>query len=142
MKRVVENFRLPFFNYLHILHICAIKIKIMSFIRNIILSVFSLTLLSCNYLETEKFYIGVSQCSYDEWRDKMNSEMQTEAMLSHQITLEIRSADDDSRKQTEDIMYFIKKLHYFDMENCYEIYSQRTQEHEMHHYQIYVYGKQ
>ena len=109
MKRVVENFRLPFFNYLHILHICAIKIKIMSFIRNIILSVFSLTLLSCNYLETEKFYIGVSQCSYDEWRDKMNSEMQTEAMLSHQITLEIRSADDDSRKQTEDIMYFIKK---------------------------------
>ena len=81
----------------------------MSFVRNIFLFVFSLILLSCNYLEDEKFYIGVSQCSYDEWREKMNSEMQTEAMLSHQITLEIRSADDDSRKQTEDIMYFIKK---------------------------------
>ena len=78
-------------------------------IRTIALLSLSALLISCGVKDNDEFRVGVSQCSHDEWRDKMNSEMQTEAMLSHQITLEIRSADDDSRKQTEDIMYFIKK---------------------------------
>lgn len=39
----------------------------------------------------------------------MNAEMLREAMLSHEISLEIRSANDDSRKQKEDIAYFIDK---------------------------------
>lgn len=65
------------------------------------------SLTSCISSEDEKFHVGVSQCSQDEWRDKMNAEMQREAMLSHEISLEIRSADDDSRKQKEDIQYFI-----------------------------------
>lgn len=65
------------------------------------------SLTSCISSEDEKFHVGVSQCSQDEWRDKMNAEMQREAMLSHEISLEIRSADDDSRKQKEDIRYFI-----------------------------------
>ena len=63
----------------------------------------SVSLTSCISREDEQFRIGVSQCSQDEWRDKMNAEMQREAMLSHEISLEIRSADDDSRKQKEDI---------------------------------------
>lgn len=68
----------------------------------------SVSLTSCISREDEQFRIGVSQCSQDEWRDKMNAEMQREAMLSHEISLEIRSADDDSRKQKEDIQYFIE----------------------------------
>lgn len=67
----------------------------------------SVSLTSCISREDEQFRIGVSQCSQDEWRDKMNAEMLREAMLSHEISLEIRSADDDSRKQKEDIQYFI-----------------------------------
>ena len=72
-------------------------------------SVVLVSLTSCISSEDEKFHVGVSQCSQDEWRDKMNAEMQREAMLSHEISLEIRSADDDSRKQKEDIAYFIDK---------------------------------
>lgn len=76
-----------------------------------LLSVFTVALLltSCSYGDDEIFYVGVSQCSQDEWREKMNAEMQREAMLSHEISLEIRSANDDSRKQKEDIAYFIDK---------------------------------
>lgn len=76
-----------------------------------LLSVFTVALLltSCSYGDDEIFNVGVSQCSQDEWRDKMNAEMQREAMLSHEISLEIRSANDDSRKQKEDIAYFIDK---------------------------------
>lgn len=73
------------------------------------LLVFSLLLTSCSYGDDEVFNIGVSQCSQDAWRDKMNAEMQREAMLSHEISIEIRSAGDDSRKQKEDIHYFIDK---------------------------------
>lgn len=69
----------------------------------------SFFLASCSYGGDEIFHIGVSQCSQDEWRDKMNAEMLREAMLSHEISLEIRSANDDSRKQKEDIAYFIDK---------------------------------
>lgn len=69
----------------------------------------SLSLISCSYGENDGFHVGVSQCSQDEWRDKMNDELQREAMLSHEITLEIRSAGDDSHKQKEDINYFIEK---------------------------------
>lgn len=69
----------------------------------------SLSFISCSYGENDGFHVGVSQCSQDEWRDKMNDELQREAMLSHEITLEIRSAGDDSHKQKEDINYFIEK---------------------------------
>lgn len=71
--------------------------------------ILSVLLNSCRYGDDEIFHVGVSQCSQDEWREKMNAEMQREAMLSHEITLEIRSANDDSRKQKEDIAYFIDK---------------------------------
>ena len=71
--------------------------------------ILSVLLNSCRYGDDEIFHVGVSQCSQDEWREKMNAEMQREAMLSHEISLEIRSANDDSSKQKEDIAYFIDK---------------------------------
>lgn len=58
---------------------------------------------------THEYVIGVSQCSDDEWRQKMNGEMTTEALMYDHIRLEIRSADDDNRRQIEDIRYFIDR---------------------------------
>lgn len=64
----------------------------------------SIMLVGCSH---EKVYkIGVSQCSQDDWRSKMNDEINREAMLHENIKVEIRSADDDSRKQIDDIRYF------------------------------------
>lgn len=55
----------------------------------------------------EKIYkIGVSQCSQDDWRNKMNDEIKREIMFHEDATVEIRSADDNNLKQIEDIKYF------------------------------------
>ena len=50
--------------------------------------------------------IGVSQCSSDDWREKMNEEILREALFHDNIIVEIRSADDNSQKQIDDIRYF------------------------------------
>lgn len=76
--------------------------------RVLILFLLTSLFVSCGSNDNDEFRVGVSQCSHDEWRDKMNKEMQREAMLSHEIVLEILSAGDDSDKQKEDIRYFIK----------------------------------
>ena len=56
----------------------------------------------------EKIYkIGVSQCSEDDWRKKMNEEINREIMLHEDAVVEIRSADDSNEKQIADIQYFI-----------------------------------
>ncbi len=55
----------------------------------------------------EKVYrIGVSQCSEDDWRMKLNDEIQREIMFHEDASVEIRSADDDNARQIEDIRYF------------------------------------
>lgn len=50
--------------------------------------------------------IGVSQCSRDDWREKMNDEICREIMLHPEVEVEIRSADDSDEKQIADIRYF------------------------------------
>ena len=60
---------------------------------------------SCKEKKTYK--IGVSQCSSDDWRDKMNDEIMREIMLHDDAEVEIRSAEDNSAKQIEDIKYFV-----------------------------------
>ncbi|MCM1336865.1 MAG: substrate-binding domain-containing protein [Candidatus Amulumruptor caecigallinarius] len=55
----------------------------------------------------DKVYrIGVSQCSDDDWRQKMNAEIRREILFHPDAMVEIRSADDDSRRQADDIRYF------------------------------------
>lgn len=54
-----------------------------------------------------RYRIGVSQCSSDDWRTKMNEEMEREAMVHDDIALEIRSADDDNDRQIADLQYFL-----------------------------------
>ena len=68
-------------------------------------------LLACQSgLDVEKSYhIGVSQCSDDAWRTKLNEEMQRELLFHPEITLEVRSANDDNEKQAADIDYFIRE---------------------------------
>lgn len=54
----------------------------------------------------KKYKIGVSQCSQDDWRVNMNSEIMREAMFHDDVEIEIRSADDSNEKQISDIRYF------------------------------------
>lgn len=79
------------------------------YMRRFILLSLCLILASCAGPDEYKYRIGVSQCSSDAWRSKMNEEMYREAMLSHEIDLELRSAGDDNQIQCDDIRYFIKK---------------------------------
>lgn len=51
----------------------------------------------------------MSQCSQDEWRDKMNEEMFREMLFHENGVLEILSAKDDNEKQIADIQSFIDR---------------------------------
>lgn len=56
--------------------------------------------------ESKVYKIGVSQCSQDDWRAKMNEEINREIISHDDAIVEIRSADDSSARQIEDIRYF------------------------------------
>ncbi|MCF0189300.1 MAG: substrate-binding domain-containing protein [Bacteroidaceae bacterium] len=56
-----------------------------------------------------RWRIGVSQCSDDDWRDKVNAEIRREAMFHPEIEVVIVSADDDSERQVEDIRRFARE---------------------------------
>lgn len=67
--------------------------------------IFIIITVACN--REPAYRIGVSQCSEDDWRMLMNEQIEREIMFHPEARVEIRSANDDSRKQTEDIEYFI-----------------------------------
>ncbi|MDE7402000.1 MAG: substrate-binding domain-containing protein [Muribaculaceae bacterium] len=69
-----------------------------------ILALISIVVSGCRQSQTYK--IGVSQCSEDDWRQKMNGEMLREVMYHPEVELEIRSADDSNEKQAADLRYF------------------------------------
>ncbi len=56
--------------------------------------------------EDKTYRIGVSQCSYDDWRMKLNDEIDREIMFHEDAEVEIRSANDSNDKQINDIRYF------------------------------------
>lgn len=68
-----------------------------------ILSLLSFLVAGCG---SKPIKIGVSQCSDDDWRQKMNDEIRREAMCHDNVVVEIRSADDSNEKQISDIQYF------------------------------------
>mgnify|MGYP002748535118 CR=1 FL=1 len=76
----------------------------MRYIVSVVLFILALT--SCKR-DTPRYVIGMSQCSDDSWRHKMNDEILREAMFYDGVSVEIRSAADDNRKQAEDVHYFI-----------------------------------
>lgn len=59
--------------------------------------------------EKSHYIIGVSQCSDDEWRHKMNNEITREALFYDGVNVEIRTAKDNNEIQKKDIEYFINK---------------------------------
>lgn len=62
----------------------------------------------CGCRHSEVYKIGISQCSQDDWRSKMNDEINREIMFHEDAVVEIRSADDSSAKQIDDIRYFVE----------------------------------
>ncbi|MDE6346303.1 MAG: substrate-binding domain-containing protein [Muribaculaceae bacterium] len=64
------------------------------------------TVLVSGCREKTVYRIGVSQCSDDDWRSKMNDEINREMIFHDNAEVEIRSADDDNEKQIADIRYF------------------------------------
>ena len=66
----------------------------------------SLLLCSCGN-KPKKYIIGVSQCSMDAWREKLNSELKTAEYLNDSIEVRLASADDDNNSQLSQINYFI-----------------------------------
>ena len=79
------------------------------------LTTFALTLLALLALllsacSTKKsYFIGVSQCSEDSWRTKMNSEIRRESYLYDNVRVEFASAKDDNRVQIAQIERFIEQ---------------------------------
>lgn len=70
--------------------------------------VLTLILTLCCCTESKIYKIGVSQCSQDDWRMKMNDEINREIMFHEDAVVEIRSADDSNAKQIDDIKYFVE----------------------------------
>ncbi|MBQ9668496.1 MAG: substrate-binding domain-containing protein, partial [Prevotella sp.] len=54
-----------------------------------------------------KYVIGVSQCSQDIWRDKLNRELQVGAYFHDGVELRFASADDSDERQIEQIDQFV-----------------------------------
>ena len=63
-------------------------------------------LLSCGS-EKKRYVIGVSQCSEDVWREKLNEELRIAALYYNDVDLRISSANDDVQLQTEQINKFV-----------------------------------
>lgn len=79
-------------------------------IRSGIFFILLLSLLGCHdpaSVQREPWHVGFSQCAEDSWRIKMNHDLQREAMLYENITLEIRSSNGNTQKQISDISSFI-----------------------------------
>lgn len=63
-------------------------------------------LLSCGS-EKKRYVVGVSQCSEDVWREKLNEELRIAALYYNDVDLHISSANDDVQMQTEQINKFV-----------------------------------
>lgn len=59
--------------------------------------------------DVRHYHIGVSQCSEDIWRDKLNKEMLMTNYINNNVDIDIQSANDNSKKQIEQINDFIRK---------------------------------
>lgn len=56
-----------------------------------------------------RYHIGVSQCSEDIWREKLNEELQMTTYFYDDVEFSFASADDDDAKQIEQIDEFIRQ---------------------------------
>lgn len=66
-------------------------------------------LTSCHKQSAPHYIVGVSQCSDDAWRQKMNSELEDELIFHPDISLRYRHASDNSERQCLQIDSFIQE---------------------------------
>ena len=91
-------------------YLCEAKVKTDSQMKRVVIRLvllLSLVLTFSGCREQKHYRIGVSQCSRDDWRNKMNDEIYREIMFHPEAEVEIRSADDSNEKQIADIRYFM-----------------------------------
>lgn len=70
----------------------------------VMLTILVSTFLACSRTPSEKTYkIGLSQCSDDAWRTKMNQEMRRELLFYPNMELTILSAGSSNEQQCQDI---------------------------------------
>ncbi|HML66013.1 MAG TPA: substrate-binding domain-containing protein [Dysgonomonas sp.] len=76
----------------------------------LLLTLLSLAILfSCQKSKKAKFVIGVSQCSDDLWRTRMNQELIRETSFHPHIEIEIKTVKDNTEEQIKDIESFINQ---------------------------------
>ena len=63
---------------------------------------------ACLDNNTKKYVIGVSQCSEDIWRDKLNNELVMSTYQHDNVKLKFASANDNDKLQKQQIDQFIK----------------------------------
>ncbi len=89
---------------------CNVSARLLSDITTIII-LLSLLFLSASFQSCsngkKKYVIGVSQCSEDIWRDKLNNELRDAMYVHDNVEVSIKSADDVDEKQAEQINRFI-----------------------------------
>ena len=64
---------------------------------------------ACSDNNTKKYVIGVSQCSEDIWRDKLNNELVMSTYQHDNVILKFASANDNDKLQKQQIDQFIKE---------------------------------
>ena len=64
---------------------------------------------ACSDNNTKKYVIGVSQCSEDIWRDKLNNELVMSTYQHDNVMLKFASANDNDKLQKQQIDQFIKE---------------------------------
>lgn len=71
--------------------------------------IFTLLFSACSDNNTKKYVIGVSQCSEDIWRDKLNDELIMSTYQHDNVSLKFASANDNDKLQKQQIEQFIKE---------------------------------
>lgn len=94
--------RINFNNQLFYLKCHRLLLLIFSFVLPVVLT-------SCGGSGRKSYKIGVSQCTDDDWRAKMNDEMRREVLFHDNIDIEILSADGSNDTQIRDIRRLIQE---------------------------------
>ena len=74
----------------------------MTVFRRLLMTATILSVLSCTG-RTDKYVIGISQCSEDSWRQKLKEELEMATYFNDGVTLLFASANDDSQLQQRQI---------------------------------------
>ncbi len=72
----------------------------------LLMAIAAVLFVGCNR-QPKKFVIGVSQCSEDIWRDKLNDELKMGEYLNDSIVVKLASSNDDNVLQNKQVNQFV-----------------------------------